>query len=412
MNTRIAPSQLWTRSAYNPLPAGTVAGRGWNRLDTHLSMYRKIKFTGDVPYEKKYVTILEDRPPVGSVFNVEFSPHGNYVVAAMADGRALVMDPLTRRLCKDIPAHEFCTNCVCFITNESFATCSDDRAVKIWDMRWPRVPVLERLNWHREWVKSIYYDSRSHCLVSSGFDQMVRLLPLRDGAEERSQSEGHGLCIDYNGGNQFLMRIALSPDATILCVGLYDNRLSQYQYYLDDEEPCTLQVFQDVQLKERGLDTTQCAAQDIVDWPSDVTFITSVKIFSDNQHILSRCSNLFNEECLCIHDLKSGKMLCTIEDSAPPRGIVKEPGISSDDRVVCSPFGSRIRLLGLGHNLPLIAERIDFHGDVPNSFSEFLDITTPYHPIRNVLSCRFSPTQMLVAAGDEDGNIFIAQPKL
>ena len=48
----------------------------------------------------------------------------------------LLFDPLTRRLVSSIErAHDDCVNCVRFFDSRTFATCSDDCTVALWDSR-------------------------------------------------------------------------------------------------------------------------------------------------------------------------------------------------------------------------------------------------------------------------------------
>ena len=58
------------------------------------------------------------------------------LAAACEHKSVLLFDPLTRRLVSSIErAHDDCVNCVRFFDSRTFATCSDDCTVALWDSR-------------------------------------------------------------------------------------------------------------------------------------------------------------------------------------------------------------------------------------------------------------------------------------
>lgn len=88
-----------------------------------------------------------------------------------------------------------------FLDSRTFATCSDDMTVALWDAR-----NLERkvrtLRGHTNWVKNIEYSRHSNCLVSSGLDGLV----LRWDINKYSSGENFVKLFYTNG----LMRMCLT----------------------------------------------------------------------------------------------------------------------------------------------------------------------------------------------------------
>lgn len=372
----------------------------------HLAMYDRLKYVGSVEYEKTVVVRedLADRGPGNSaVFNVEFSPQGNYVVALMESGHVLLVDPLTRQLSHRFSAHDDCVNFACFIDNNTFATCSDDCSVKVWDARWLRrspTPMWSQDRAHNNWVKNVHFDKASGYILSSGFDKMVNLWDLNATEWDEEKS---GVCMAYLNNESNLMRSALSPDGCTLC-------LARHPITFALVGKCWVDVFHDIKLKEQGLDFEGCSKKRITTWPAGCSFILSLQIFPNNEHLLSRCtSGHGGSEFLCVHSLSHYALLYVIDESNNPPGIIKEPGLSHDCRVICSPFGSRVRIMGFDMHLPQPV--LAFPRDCPTGdLYEVCDVITPFRDAP-VLTSRFSPTQMLVACGTADGDVCFAEPR-
>ena len=110
----------------------------------------------------------------GSIFNLEFSPNNEYLVAACENRAILLFDPCRQKSIRFIRgAHEDAVNCVTFLDNRTFATCSDDKNICLWDIRNTNKKIFT-LRGHTSWVKSINYDKQTKTLVSSAFDDTVR----------------------------------------------------------------------------------------------------------------------------------------------------------------------------------------------------------------------------------------------
>ncbi len=82
------------------------------------------------------------------------------MAAACEQNSVLLFDPGSRKLVHNVErAHQDCVNCVRFLDTRSFATCSDDTTVALWDARYLKNKV-KVLRGHSNWVKNIEYSHR------------------------------------------------------------------------------------------------------------------------------------------------------------------------------------------------------------------------------------------------------------
>jgi len=109
----------------------------------------------------------------GGIFNLEFNSDGNILAAACEKKSILIFDPLRRNLVHSLNnAHTDCVNCIRFLDSRTFASCSDDTSVVLWDVRNLKSRV-RTLRGHSNWVKNIEYNTREGLLVTSGFDGAI-----------------------------------------------------------------------------------------------------------------------------------------------------------------------------------------------------------------------------------------------
>ena len=116
-------------------------------------------------------------------------------------------------------AHEDSVNCICFLDNRLFATCSDDTTVALWDARFLKTK-LKSMRGHSNWVKNIEYSAKDNYLVTSGFDGAIFAWDINkfnhnDGNEEASN-------IFYTGG---LMRMRLTPSSDKMVISTINGYL-------------------------------------------------------------------------------------------------------------------------------------------------------------------------------------------
>ena len=89
-----------------------------------------------------------------------------------------------------------------FLDRHSFATCSDDCAVNLWDLRNLSTRVRQLVG-HTKWVKNIEFEESRHSLLTSGFDGSV----FRWDLDEYPQGETPKKVLAFQG----LMRMKLAP---------------------------------------------------------------------------------------------------------------------------------------------------------------------------------------------------------
>ena len=105
--------------------------------------------------------------------------------------------------------------CLCcrFVDSRTFASCSDDTTVALWDAR-NLSTKLRTLHGHSGWVKNIEYAKGAGVLLSSGLDGLVYAWELNNSTEQGCTYQR----LLYMPG---LMRCRLAPDESrlVLCTG-------------------------------------------------------------------------------------------------------------------------------------------------------------------------------------------------
>ncbi|XP_054735796.1 DDB1- and CUL4-associated factor 10 homolog [Anastrepha obliqua] len=149
---------------------------------------------------------------VGGVFNLEFSPEGNLLVAACEKKAIVLFDVVSRQSTQRImEAHTSNVNCIKFLDSKHFATCSDDTTIALWDLRFMKTK-MRSLQGHSNWVKSIEYSKKDNLLVTSAFDGSIFTWDINSYTEQ-------GLIYQKVFHTSGLMRCRISPDCSklVLC---------------------------------------------------------------------------------------------------------------------------------------------------------------------------------------------------
>lgn len=182
-----------------------------NPLGTKSHIYEQM-YSNILPYGSWDHTFNNTYTSVhGSVFCLEFSPEGSLLVAACEKRSVLMFDPLTHKRIHSVEnAHLDCVNCVRFLDSRSFATCSDDFTVALWDAR-NLSQKVRSLKGHSNWVKNIEYSTQDGLLVTSGFDGSILTWEIN------TCKEGDIACNKVFSTNG-LMRTRLTPDATKMVI--------------------------------------------------------------------------------------------------------------------------------------------------------------------------------------------------
>ncbi|CAG9857552.1 unnamed protein product [Phyllotreta striolata] len=148
---------------------------------------------------------------VGGIFNLEFSLDGKLLVAACEGKQILIFDSANQKLVHNVPdAHSNCVNCVRFLNDKHFATCSDDASIKIWDVRKVKHS-MKTLHGHSNWIKNIEWSEKENVMVTSAFDGSIYAWNLKSPNESNMMYDKVFL---MNG----LMRMKLTGDGTKMII--------------------------------------------------------------------------------------------------------------------------------------------------------------------------------------------------
>ncbi|KAH3706710.1 DDB1- and CUL4-associated factor 10 homolog [Dreissena polymorpha] len=251
----------------------------------------------------------------GGVFNFGFSKNGSLLGVAMERKSVLLFDAFNGKLvAKKTNAHTDCVNCVKFLDDRLFATCSDDTTVALWDARYLKHNV-QMFRGHSNWVKNIEYDSRQGILLTSGFDGSIYTWNINRYSSDEASSNR----VFYTSG---LMRSKLSPDFTKLVISTHEGYiivihnldLSTLSEDLKGFKPNMYRLMQQSQTPIKvGLQYNHVFEQErnrvefITDWPTgnEANIISSLQIHPQGWCILSRNTDTSeNSEWTCVHDLQ------------------------------------------------------------------------------------------------------------
>ncbi|MEJ1276987.1 DDB1- and CUL4-associated factor 10 isoform X1 [Cricetulus griseus] len=389
----------------------------------------------------------------GAVFNLEYSPDGSVLTVACEQTEVLLFDPISSKHIKTLSeAHEDCVNNIRFLDNRLFATCSDDTTIALWDLRKLNTKVCT-LHGHTSWVKNIEYDTNTRLLVTSGFDGNVIIWDTNRCTEDGCPHKKFF-------HTRFLMRMRLTPD----CSKMLISTSSGYLLILHDLDLTkSLEVGSYPILRARrttsssDLTTSSSSGSRVSGSPchhSDSNSsekhmsrasqregvsprnslevltpevpgerdrgncITSLQLHPKGWATLLRCSsNTDDQEWTCVYEFQEGapvrpvsprcslRLTHYIEEANVGRGYIKELCFSPDGRMISSPHGYGIRLLGFDKQC---SELVDC---LPKEASPLRVIRSLYSHNDVVLTTKFSPTHCQIASGCLSGRVSLYQPK-
>ena len=174
----------------------------------------------------------------GAIYNIEFSPVDNLALTVCSNRAILCYDS---RLSSSKPihalqnAHDDAVNCLTFIDPLTFATCSDDKTIRIWDLRQLKYSIAV-LQGHKNWVKNIEYDKNSGRLFSVGLYDGVREWKM-DKMCDYTSEQYDNLVFEMN----LPVQMRLSPNSNKMFIGEHDNTCTVIDHfngnYLNDIAP-------------------------------------------------------------------------------------------------------------------------------------------------------------------------------
>lgn len=311
-----------------------------------LGLKQTLGYTDDV-YRKVYSSIdsYQSNIPLqrftadqGAIFNLEFSLDGRLLVAACEERSVLLFDASDQRQIKKISeAHCSCVNCVRFLDTYTFATCSDDNTVKLWDTRKLKNE-LRTYRGHANWVKNIEYLEKEKIMITSAFDGNVYAWDLKNPSESNLIFNN---VFVMNG----LMRTKLTPDGSkmIICttsgyiIIIHDLNLSTLSNDLKSFRP---NLYRLMQLSDQIFPSaTVCnhlfnqnrksnRLEFIDDFPNEAEVISSLQIHPMGWCALSRSITADeNEEWTSVHDIQTREA----SDYTDAYRYIDDPAVQEDE---------------------------------------------------------------------------------
>ncbi|XP_073518952.1 DDB1- and CUL4-associated factor 10 isoform X2 [Phyllobates terribilis] len=382
----------------------------------------------------------------GAVFNLEYSPDGSVLTVACEQTEVLLFDPLSSKHIKTLSeAHEDCVNNIRFLDNRMFATCSDDTTIALWDLRKLNTKVCT-LHGHTSWVKNIEFDTNTRLLVTSGFDGNVIIWDTNRCTEDGCPHKKFF-------HTRFLMRMRLTPDCSKMListssgyllilhdldltksleVGSYPILRARRTASTSDSRPsislCHHSVLGSLFEKHTSRasqregnsprNSLEVLTPEVPGERERGNCITSLQLHPKGWATLLRCSsNTDDQEWTCVYEFQEGapvrpisprcslRLTHYIEEANVGRGYIKELCFSPDGRMIASPHGYGVRLLGFDSQC---SELVDC---MPKEAGTLQEICSLYSHKDVVLTTKFSPTHCQVASGCLSGRVSLYQPK-
>ena len=389
--------------------------------------------------------------PLGSVFGLDFSLEGDYVVTVLA-GRAFeIHDPRVRRkIHSRQAAHDDCVNCVTFIDHRQFATCSDDSTIRLWDFRNIRFP-LGVLRGHRNWVKNIEYDGASGLLFSIAFQDGVRYWNIENPAAYSTGEDVDNLLVTLDNP----VRMRLAPDGSKMFVSsrksqcliindfdgttLTNSEIQDFHKSFFENRQITnnqVQMSRSENLKKlhsnRPSVYTLCGHRGIQKY----RIVLSVSFHpKSGDYVAMRYTDVGNgrvqQELTSLFDLRQEnytpflgaqqthhKYLRYLDDNSPDdsRDYIKEISFSRDGRVLASPHENGVRLLSIDSHCTSPDIYFDSRyssqhkEDYCPDFEQVLDVPTIH--LSPVLTCKFARNDFILASGSLAGTVAFTSPQI
>ncbi len=379
--------------------------------------------------------------PYGAVFNLEFSPIEDLVIAVCANRAILVYDPRTSSRVSVVPhGHEDCVNCVTFLDNFTFATCSDDHTIRVWDMRSLRGSRAV-LSGHTNWVKNIEYDKKSETLFSVAFHDGVRAWDINK-LDSYSEEETDNQVLKFHDP----VRMRISPDGSKMFVSTRKNlclvidrfdgkHVHEITASVESlmQAPTSKKTTQ--QLKQRKTNRPSLHVMSGLSGTESYRAVMSAAFHSSGflglRHI-DVTKGKVRQELTTLYDVRNTDdnyaPYLTVEkcqenyrkyvdEDSPSDALnfIKEISFSRDGRVLASPYENGVRLLAMDSLCTSADEYFDdqFHSMEKSLCSfEFEELGVCYGHTAPVLACRFAHNDCLLATGCLAGKVKFHYPQL
>ena len=401
------------------------------RVSTKLYGYFKVGYKGEEAVDYPY----------GSVFNLEFSPLEDIAVTVCASRAILAYDPRTSTKIHTVPhAHDDCVNCVTFLDNFTFATCSDDHTIRLWDLRNLR-RCTAVLRGHRNWVKNIEYDQRSGILFSIAFFDGVRSWDLNKLDSYTNEEDSDNLVLALPDP----VRMRISPDGSKMFVTMRKN-VSLVVHDFDGRHlkeikntignlmriPHDRKLLQ--QLKQRKTNKPSIHVMSGLRGTKSFRAVMSTVFHPSGDFMALRHIDVKDEtlhqELTSLYDLREAEYspVCRIErcqhnylkfidESSPMEALdyIKEISFSRDGRVLASPFEDGVRILAVDSlHTPIDVFFEERYHSVEKSLGclELEQVGTCFGHQAPVLTCKFANNDFLLGTGCLQGRVLFHKPQL
>ena len=376
----------------------------------------------------------------GAIYNIEFSPVDDLALTVSSNRAILCYDP---RLSSSKPihalqnAHDDAVNCLTFINPLSFATCSDDKTIRIWDLRQLKYSIAV-LQGHKNWVKNIEYDKNSGRLFSVALYDGVREWKMDKMCDYTSQQ-----CDNLVFEMIDPVRMRLSPNGNKMFISERDNKCTVIDHFngtcLKDIAPVVKDLRENVYqpstynlLERLGCNRPSVYTMSERKGESSYRAIMSACFFPCGEFIGLRHidirNNQFQCENLTLFDLRQDvykpkysskdcqtKYLKYTDENSLRESldIIKEISVSKDGRIIASPHEGGVRLQAIDEQAT--PPDVFFDDRYHSSFKEqrtldFYTMQTMTGHNSEVQACKFANNDLLLATGCLNGHILFHRP--
>lgn len=380
----------------------------------------------------------------GSIFNIQFSPTDSIVLTACSNKAIIGYDP---RISPSKPirsvssAHSDCTNCITFINETSFASCSDDKTIRLWDLRNLSSSTCTLMG-HTNWVKNIEYDRRSNKLFSVAFQDGVREWALGDFKGGNYEESGNFV---FRLNDPVRMRIA--PDGSRMFVSLRQNKcvvidrfdgetVTEHRKLVEQlvKKPTSnahpqagaLKTNRPCIMSMSGLMANERSYRSVmsVSFHPCGEMVALRHVDVKNNHLEQELSTLYNlripdsefQPYLAIKKSSKNYLKYTDEHS-PDHSLdyIKECSFSGDGRVLASPHEYGVRLLAVDSKCTPAELYYDdryFSSERKAQYFDFDVVCSLSGHTGPVLSCGFANHDMILGTGCMEGQVLFHKPHL
>lgn len=407
------------------------------------ALYRRFKT--DVPSRDDTRCSL-----IGCIFNIQFSPSDSLVLAACSNKKVVGYDPRisTATPIRNIKnAHCDCVNCITFIDETTFVTCSDDKTIRVWDLR-NLSSCMCILEGHTNWIKNIEYDKISNKVFSVAFQDGVREWSL-DKLKGDTCEELDNFVLKLSDP----VRMRIAPDSSKMFISLRRNMclvIDGFDGATVAEQQKTVQEL----VADPALFKQNISASDRNEWKTNrpslavmsglrsdensYRSIMSVSFHPNSEVVALRHvdirRNHIQQELSTLYDIReaeedgpfqsylpvaesSRRYLKYADEHSPDDSLdyIKECCFSADGRVLASPHINGVRLLAVDSSctpMELYYDKRFFSTEKTAKCYDFEVVGCLSGHSNPVLACAFAHHDLILSTGCMEGQIVFHKPQL